>query len=404
MSKKVSKSAKSTKSSDLKLNDIKVNILEHKPFDSTYNNYLVLEFKGQNLNNVIMNTLRRTIMELVPTYAFDKKDIDIIKNTSIYNNDYMRLRLSQFPVVGITNDIITIKRYAELEYEANISTFDKKVEDLTILEKKRQDEINEKAQNFTMSINVKNIASDVKNLTTLDARFYYKGDIIESPYVENLLITKLKPGEEFNCTAISSLNIGLKEANFMPTSVCTFGEMESNDSIPTPTYKFNIESLKQMSEKEIIIRACAIIIMKLENLKDVFETKISGYKSEKYIDDYNLENNKLEESNDSESITDSAIRNSSDDVLEQHRIKGFITIENESHTFGNLLSRLIQDHTSILFAGYKIDHLLIKELTLGYKTDGTDIIIILDDIITKAIEIYNEIKINVESLDLNVKK
>jgi DNA-directed RNA polymerase subunit L len=404
MSKKVSKPTKSTKSSNLKLNDIKVNILEHKPFDSTYNNYLVLEFKGQNLNNVIMNTLRRTIMELVPTYAFDKKDIDIIKNTSIYNNDYMRLRLSQFPVVGINNDFKTIERYAELEYEANISTFDKKVEDLTILEKKHQDEINEKAQNFTMSINVKNIASDVKNVTTLDARFYYKGGIIESPYVENLLIIKLKSGEEFNCTAISSLNIGLKEANFMPTSVCTFGEMESNDSIPTPTYKFNIESLKQMSEKEIIIRACAIIIMKLENLKDVFETKISEYKSEKYIDDYNLENNKLEESNDSESMTDSAIRNSSDDVLEQHRIKGIITIENESHTFGNLLSRLIQDHPSILFAGYKIDHLLIKELTLGYKTDGTDIIIILDDIITKAIEIYNEIKINVESLDLNVKK
>jgi DNA-directed RNA polymerase subunit L len=180
----------------------------------------------------------------------------------------------------------------------------------------------------------------------------------------------------------------------MPNAVCSYAEESDN------SYKLNIESRKQLTEKEIIIRACLIIIIKLNNFLNIFTTKIKEYSSEKIVDDFNLDNQSDIKKSESESITESAIRNTSDEVLEQHRIKGMITIENESHTFGNLLSRLLQDHTSILFAGYKIEHLLIKELTIGYKTDGTDIVIILEDIITKAKDIFEQIKNNVETLPI----
>jgi len=410
---KISKTSESESDSTLDLsNDINIRVIDHKAHDNTYNNYLVLGIMGNNIDNVIINTLRRAIMELVPVYAFDQKDIDITKNNSIYNNDYMRLRLSHFPVIGIQNEQETINRSAELEYEANISTFEKKIEDLSEIEKREKAEKLEKSQNLIMSVNVKNTTNDVLNVTTNNefTKFYYKGQPILSPYVDDMLIIKLKPGEEFSCTATSSLNIGMKGANFMPTAVCVFAEpIDQNDNSDRPNnfntkpneYALNIESLKQLTEKEIIIRACKIIDFKLLNFLDVFTTKITEYKSESSVDSYNLDNKSdSTQTSESESITDSAVRNTSDDVLEIHRIQGIIKIENESHTFGNLLSRLLQNHELIEFAGYKIDHLLIKELTIGYKTNGTDIINVLNDIISKGRSIFSAIREKTESLKI----
>ena len=141
-----------------------------------------------------------------------------------------------------------------------------------------------------------------------------------------------------------------------------------------------------------MIRACLIINKKLQNYLDIITDKIKKYESEKISDQYSIETKPVNESN-TESSSSSSSSSSSTDVnentdLEVHRIKGFITIENESHTFGNLISRMLQDHESILFAGYKIDHLLIKEATIGYKTDGTDILEIFNDSINEAISIY----------------
>ena len=384
----MSKSKKNVK------NDINIKIVDQSIIDDSYNNYLILHFYGSDVNYVILNTIRRVIMELVPTYAFDNSNIEITKNTSIYNNDYMRLRLSHFPIIGIDNPLETIYQSANLEYEANISTFDKKIEDINIIAEKEQAYKLEKAQNFIIHINVKNTSSNVLAVTTShpDIRYYYKTKLIESPYKQPLLIIKLKAGEEFCGTLTSTLNIGLKNANYMPNAVCAYAEENEN------SYRLNIESLKQIPETEIIIRACHIIIIKLKNFLNIFSEKIKQYSSEKIVDEYNLDNKQIITQSESDSTAESAIRNTSDDILEQHRIKGMISIENESHTFGNLLSKLLQDHPLILFAGYKIEHLLIKELTIGYKTDGTDIIIILEEIINKAIYIFDEIKNKIEKL------
>lgn len=404
MSKNVNKSVNESNKTKSSINkssktDLKIRIIDESKIDDTYNNYLILGISGSKINNVVLNTLRRVIMELLPSYSFAKKDIDITKNTSIYNNDYMRLRLCQWPIFNIENLNETINKSSELEYEANLSTFEKQVEDLNIIEEKERIAKAEKSQNFIMSINVKNTTSQVYNVTTDDenVKFYYKGKITESPYKRSLLIIKLKPGEEFICTAASTLNIGLKGASCMPNSVCVFSEPDTESKNPTE-YKFTLESLKQLTERELIIRACDIINLKLNNFLEVITNKIIEYKSDKIQDNYNLDSKNKYDS-DSETNTESAIRNSSDVVLEQHRVKGIVKIENESHTFGNLLSDLLQKHNATLFAGYNIDHLLIKELTIGYKTDGTDIIEIFDEIISEAKNIFNSIKLEVEALN-----
>jgi len=79
--------------------DIKVKEKEYKKF-----NKLHIEFSGKDVNHVLINTLRRIIIQHIPTYAFNK--IDIAKNTSVFNNDVLRLRLSCFPVHNIENDTV----------------------------------------------------------------------------------------------------------------------------------------------------------------------------------------------------------------------------------------------------------------------------------------------------------
>ena len=64
------------------------------------NNYTLFTIKGKDINYITINTLRRVILTLVPTFAFDPENIIIEKNTSVYNNDYMRLRLSSIPLIN----------------------------------------------------------------------------------------------------------------------------------------------------------------------------------------------------------------------------------------------------------------------------------------------------------------
>jgi DNA-directed RNA polymerase subunit L len=372
--------------------DIIIKVIDYKPITDNYNNYLVLEFNGSYINNIILNTLRRVIMELIPIYAFDKSDIAITKNTSIYNNDYMKLRISQFPIFNVDNDISNIDKCMDLEYESNLTVFDQQIENI---EKQKELEITEnvkKAQNFIINIDIKNTTNNVLNITTdsENISYYYKGKNIPSPYKSKLLIIKLKPNEEFACSAKSSLNISLKNIIYCPVAVCVFTEKDDN------TYIFNIESLKQLTEKEILLRACDIINKKLDNFLHIISKKIIDYKSNQYVNEYNLDNTDSKSnsiSSDSDSIT-------SDNKLSEHNIKGMIVIENESHTFGNLLTKFLQDHPKILFAGYKIDHLLIKELTIAYKTNGTNILDIFDDIIKDSKNIFTLIKNKISNLKL----
>jgi DNA-directed RNA polymerase subunit L len=59
-------------------------------------------------------------------------------------------------------------------------------------------------------------------------------------------------------------------------------------------------------------------------------------------------------------------------------VEAKLTIVNENHTMGNLITRVIQEHPDIEFCGYNVDHLYVNELTLRYKTNGKSIIDILE--------------------------
>lgn len=327
-----------------------------------YLNYLYLNLHGKIIDNIILNTLRRVIKDLVPTYGFNRKDINIEKNTSIYNDDFMTLHISLLPVIGIENNRDTVLRYNEFEFIVKTPPSEQFIEDLTIIKKKEDEERKERLQNFTMSINYNNTTNKIATVTTDDAIYHYKGTIINNPYKEAIAIIELKPGEEFICTAYSSLNIGLAGPQFENISGCCFVEPDDKKN----PYIFKLESLNQLTEKEYIIRACMIINDKLDKLNNKIATEFLTYS------------------------------NKADDT--DYKNIGRFIIDQETHTFGNLLAKMLQDNEHINFAGNEIQHLLIEKTVIKYNTDGTDIVEIINEVIIKAKNIFELIQKKIEAL------
>ena len=85
---------------------IKLTVISKKDFKNgnTDNKYHI-KMKGSGVNHILVNTLRRVCLDLIPIHAFNPDDIQIKKNSSVYNNDIIRLRLSTFPIYNIKNNV-----------------------------------------------------------------------------------------------------------------------------------------------------------------------------------------------------------------------------------------------------------------------------------------------------------
>jgi len=337
------------------------------------NNYVLFTIKGKNINYITLNTLRRVILTLVPTYAFDPDNIIIEKNTSVYNNDYMRLRLFSMPLINpsyepnkmiIKNDSSILYKVLELEEEANIPNYDNKNTLTKEEETKKKENLKKILDNLQINIDAKNTTGEIISITTdTSVKFTIDNKQIKSIYPNPILVLKLKPeqsrlhikGEEFKATCISSLNIPLKNANYL-SCLCSYEEVDEHN------FELKICSFRQISEEAIVNHACKIIIMKLEKIKEKIINAIEKHNNEKAF------------------------------------IEAKLIIENENHTMGNLITRVIQDHPDIEFCGYNVDHLYVNELTLRYKTNGKSIVDILETCISYLIKLYKHLIIQIEKL------
>lgn len=323
-----------------KVDKIKINILNHDKTLGTSR----LEFKiaGSNLDYIVMNTLRRTIMSDVPIYAFDIFKFE--KNTSVFNNNYIKLRLMNIPVWYIENNIVHFEPVAQEDKLEDIDEDQDTMnhEDYSVEEKVNTTNIKQ----LTMYINFKNKTKDIVTATTNDAKFYYNEKIIDSPYKTAIPLVDLQPDQEIAFSAISKLGIEEQSAIYSPVSVCCYKMINDTE------FDFIIESRGQLKEDRIINVAIDNIIKRMDSfLKLLKDTKI-------------------------------------DDKME-----GVINVNNESHTLGNIISRGLQQHNNISFAGYRLIHPLAKKLEILYKMKKTGKIInMIEDVINYYTEIYTEIK------------
>ena len=316
-------------------------------------NRKVFHFKT---NHVMVNTLRRIIFQNIPNFAFDPALLSFRKNTSIYNNDQMRLRMSVIPVLGLSNDEKCFNEFVENHYQYVINN--EAEENIPILKNKDDDEeaaifknehsdtkieIDNLVLTLVCSVKHTNNSVDYLNVTTDECKFYINNKEIINPYKTPLLLTKLRYNEEIDFSATSRMSIGIESPIWNVSGNCYFIENKIDED-----YDFILENRGQLSEEDILLRAKYILIEKLKNIKSTIKGKT-------------MEN------------------------------EGKLTIENDKFTIPALLNFYLQDHPDIEYSGYRCDHLLNDTSSIYFKTKNAGIVKILEETCDKIEKIVNKL-------------
>jgi len=274
---------------------------------------LVLEFKGKDNALVLLNTLRRVAMDDIPTYAFCSDMIKITDNTTIFNNDFMKLRLSQLPILDTELDIYYLDQiyWKEIDYS----------------DPKRAKHSSEKQ--IEIAVNIYNDTSNIRNVTTNDIHYYEEGKELNK-YNKNcpILLIQLRPAESFKCTLKAALGVGDRDNIWAAAGNVYYDDFTTDDikgeSIENDTNRINltIESQGQYDEYILLIKCCNYVVKKLDDIKNELHKKFT-----------------------------------SKEIKESQEI--IIILDGEDHTMGQLLNYSFQNHPDIIYSGVaKPDHLV----------------------------------------------
>lgn len=324
------------------LNDINVKkrLWDKKMLDSR----LELNIAGKNINHTIINTLRRMGTFSVPIYAFTK--IIINENTSIFNGNYLKLRLNNLPVIGIkTEDHIFEDKIVEenVKEELDISNID----DLNM--EVNQDINSSTLEQLTMYLEFNNESDNIVSVGTDNSVFYYKSKKLNKLYPVNIPIVKLQPKQKIKLSAITSLNIEKKSAIYSPVSIFTFKKNNDTD------YDLIIESRSQLSEIEILDIVNSNTLKVLEDFIKLVPT-----------------------------ISDK---------------EGSMVLKNTDHTIGNIISEGLQNHKDIIFAGYKMPHPLGDEIIINFKLERNNILSVCKDVVKYYKDVFTLLNKNIQKIN-----
>lgn len=295
---------KSKNKSDI---DFKIKQIQYIKQNGFISSQLVLEFTGNDVNNVIANTLRRVSYDDIPTYAFEYINIEY-NNSKAFDNDSMTTRLRQLPVYDIKNDLY----YLHPKYWQNIDYYDKNREK------------HESEKSIEAVVNIYNNTNEMMNVTTKNMNYYIDGVQIEYPNRnpdEPILLIELLPNQTFKCQMKAFLGVGERDSIWFASKLVFY----DYDDVSPNKILFTIEGTGQMSEYELLIKCCRLIKLKLDSIGKEIEHRV-----------------KTKEIKIAQTI--------------------FIELVNEDHTIGNLINNALQDHPYIAFAGVsKPDH-LVKQI------------------------------------------
>ena len=330
-----------------KVNKINVKLINKE--DDLGNSRLEFKLSGSNINYIVANTIRRLTLSCIPIYAFNEFKFD--KNTSVFHNNYLKLRLRNMPVWGIDNTVEFMDTIKETVVNEDKDYNYNEEEDDVVIDVDKQ--LNSSTlKQLTMYVTAKNKTNEITTVTTADAKFYCNEKQINTPYKVGIPIVKLQPGQEIAFSAITQLGVEEKDTMFTPVCISVYKQVKEDE------FDFVIESRGQITEARIIEVALINVERKLKNIIKLMNEK----KSEETIKKIEME-------------TD-----------------GMIVLFNEDNTMGNLISRGLQQHNSVEFAGYNLPHPLAKKVNIHYKLkSGASIKKVMEDVIEYYMEVFEEI-------------
>ena len=227
--------------------DINLKELERVEANGYQFSSLKLHMYGRDINNVFINTLRRVMMTNIPTYAFASECMIFDENTTVFNNDQLRVDFMNLPFPKTELEL----DYLDEEYWRNVK-YDDKLREKHKLEK-----------NIEIYINVINNTNSFKYVTTNDIKYYEDNEEQSKKYDEKypLLLVRLRPSDTIKCRLKAVLGTGERHAIWFGASNSFF--IESNDG-----YDITIESMGQFTEYELLWKACRYFQKKMNVMKD----------------------------------------------------------------------------------------------------------------------------------------
>lgn len=289
--------------------DISINEIKKVPWDGLQYSELTLHFKGNNVNTTLLNTLRRVLIDNIPTYAFPSEKIQIKKdnNTSKFNNDFMRLHLSQLSIPNIKSDVCYLppKYWEGIDYSKDYEKYPQE-------------------KQIEIYINSTNTTDVLSRVTTSDIQYYEDGVMIHDKYNKEypIVLIELCPSEKFKCHMVSALGVAEKnihEGTSIWSSVANAYYDETKEGI-----NLTIESQGQCDEYELVWKACKYMQAKMEELKNTL-----------------LEKQK------------------------EARVKKVeLLLDNETYTVGGILTDVIQNRNDVVFAGITKPNYLVKSILI----------------------------------------
>lgn len=326
----------------MKKSNINVTKLNYAKSIGFQSSSLKLELTGNDANVIVANTLRRIAYDDIPMYAFAY--INIEHNNSVFNNDMMKAHLKQLPIYDVNNDLYYLHPSFWQGVDYNNKTRPK----------------HEKEKLIDGVINVYNNTNEIKNVTTKDMDYYIDGHQKEYPNRNPdypILLIQLRPNETFKCVMKGCLGIG-ENSNIWAAAHTYYDEIEQNK------IHLTVESMGQMPEHDILIKACKSIKFKLQGIKSEINNRVKSH------------------------------------VILKNQII-FFELQDEDFTVGNIINDVLQNHKDIMFAGVsKFDHLIkcirFKLSAIEGKTpiepffESIDFLVELFDSIEKQIIVIKE--------------
>ena len=323
----------------------------------------------QSKDSIMLNTIRQIAYKYLPCHGFTPKNINISENTTIHNNDYLRLRISNLPCAGMDNsremfESVLMDKYRQVivgEKESLLETEDFDFGHIAEREARSEhfDDTGNDSQdrgtmsNVTMFCDVKFEESDVvseayKSITTDDCTYVVDGEPTPSPYTTPFLICKIRKGHSLRFSADSTYGVGNTDPIFVPFSCCWFRTKPDSDD---DVWELFIENKSMEDNDEQLIRILRIMCLKTQAFRDLVER---------------------------------IVRNNNH--LENIDTEGSFILPNDQFCMTNILIDCLQEHPDVEFAGYRIPHMLTTEAQVNYRLSNKkkSIVTVMPDVIKKV--------------------
>ena len=257
------------------------------------------------------NALRRILISYIDCYAIDFNDIKFSENNSLFNNEFLKKRLSLIPIISNNNH----------NYEF-IQVFCEKENDKEIIQDVYVSDFKIKDRTMDKELNISDFFSDMDILFSklqFEQKINFECNITKNNAFEG--------GSSFS--PVSSCVVTFENSNYSKDNITDRERNYDLNSKNEPkTYDFYYENIGFFKSEELIKIAIDVLVEKLNDFKIKF------------------------------------------DNIEYNNDFYYFSINNENDTIGNLFCTYFLDNKEISYCGYNIVHPLKNDIIIKIKIDG----------------------------------